>query len=294
MKKSLIIATLVFIALVALTIYSFMPKEVRIRATTTTSLYATGLLDYLSSKYEQNHKETVFDFIPVGSGEALRRAENGDACMVFVHAPSLEKQYIENGVLTEGHIFAYNYFIIAGPMDDPAGIRSAGSASEAFKLIYYAGDNGKAEFVSRGDNSGTHVKELYIWSLAGLDPKGKPWYLETGSGMAQTLLVANERQAYVLSDIGTYLKMKKEGNLPNLKILYSNSTELINIYSVYVVSTCPDNVREYTQSFISFILGEGQELIGQYGVNEYGQPLFNPADGKTEWLRQVWEQLANS
>jgi len=295
MKK--LIVVLIITALITISIIVahtlLQGKEVRVRVTTTTSLYATGLLDYLAKAFSKNNPNIVFDFIPVGSGEALRRAANGDACMVFVHAPSLEKQYILEGVITNRHIFAYNYFIVAGPDDDPAEIRNALNVVEAFKRIYVAGEEGKARFVSRGDNSGTHVKELSIWSLTGLDPHGKPWYLETGSGMAQTLLVANERRAYVLSDIGTFLKFKKEGKIPNLEILYTNDTELINIYSVYIVTSCTGVEKEAALEFMEFIISEGQELIAKYGVSEYGQRLFNPAKGEIEWLEEIWEQLSS-
>lgn len=295
MRKPIVV--LIIIALIAVSLvvaYTLLQgKEVRVRVTTTTSLYATGLLDYLAETFSKSNPNVVFDFIPVGSGEALRRAANGDACMVFVHAPSLEKQYILKGVITNRRIFAYNYFIVAGPNDDPAGVKNAPNVVEAFKRIYIAGEKGKAKFVSRGDNSGTHVKELSIWSLTGLDPHGKPWYLETGSGMAQTLLVANEEKAYVLSDIGTFLKLKKEGKIPNLEILYTNDTELINIYSVYIVTSCTGAEKEAALKFIGFIVSEGQELIAKYGVSEYGQRLFNPAKGKIEWLEEVWEQLSS-
>lgn len=294
--KKLAIA-LIIIALVVASIsvaYTLLQsREIRVRVTTTSSLYATGLLDYLAEVFSKNYPGVVFDFIPVGSGEALRRAANGDACMVFVHAPSLEKQYILRGVITNRHIFAYNYFIVAGPSNDPARIKNAPNVVEVFKRIYMAGEEGKAKFVSRGDNSGTHVKELSIWSLTGLDPHGKPWYLETGSGMAQTLLVANEEKAYVLSDIGTFLKFKKEGKILNLEILYTNDTELINIYSVYIVTSCTGAEREVALKFIEFVIGEGQGLIARYGISEYGQRLFNPAKGKAEWLEEVWEQLSS-
>ena len=293
MNKVVIISILIILVItISLAIYTSNPKEIRVRVITTTSLYATGLLDYLADEFRKDHPNTFFDFIPVGSGEALRRAENGDACMVFVHAPSLEKRYIEKNVIISRKIFAYNYFIIAGPIDGPADIRDSNSVVDAFKKIYEAGEEGKAKFISRGDNSGTHVKELSIWSLADLNPHGRPWYLETGSGMANTLLVANEEKAYVLSDIGTYLKLKKEGRLPDLEILYSNDTELINIYSIYIVSSCTGAEKQAAQEFAEFIINKGQELIANYGVKEYSQRLFNPAKDNIEWLEEVWEELS--
>ncbi|RLG82823.1 MAG: tungsten ABC transporter permease [Thermoprotei archaeon] len=295
MSKAVIVGILIILVItISLAIYSSNPKEIRVRVTTTTSLYATGLLEYLADEFRKEHSNTFFDFIPVGSGEALRRAENGDACMVFVHAPSLEKWYIEKGVINSRKIFAYNYFIIVGPIEDPADIRDSKSVINAFKKIYEAGEEGKAKFVSRGDYSGTHIKELSVWSQADLDPHGRPWYLETGSGMANTLLVANEEKAYALSDVGTYLKLKKEGKLSDLEILYSNDTELINIYSVYIVSLCTGAEKQAAQEFAEFVINGGQELIANYGTEEYGQRLFNPARDNIDWLEEVWEKLSKT
>ncbi|ABM80207.1 extracellular solute-binding protein [Hyperthermus butylicus] len=281
----------------AIVAYQLLPGKdtgnVRVRATTTTSLYATGLLEYLEQEFRKTHPKVEIDFIPVGSGEALRRAAQGDACIVFVHAPSLEKEYIEKGVIEDGRIFAYNYFIIVGPADDPAGVRRAVNAVDAFRRIYEAGEAGKAKFVSRGDNSGTHVKELSIWRMASLDPHGKKWYLEVGAGMADTLVRANELGAYTLSDIGTYLKLKKDGRIPNLEILYSNSMELINIYSVYLVKSCQGGERKAAEEFAEFLVTH-QDLIASYGVEKYGQPLFYPAEGHEDELARIWQQLAES
>jgi len=292
-RKPLVIGVILAAALVA-ALYMAMgggSEPVRVRVTTTTSLYATGLLDYLADRFKEKYPSVEIDFIAVGSGEALRRAERGDACMVFVHAPSLEKQYMEEGVITGHRIFAYNYFIVVGPPSDPANVKAAENAVDAFKRIYEAGEAGKAKFVSRGDNSGTHVKELSIWKLAGLDPRGRSWYLESGQGMSQTLVMASELGAYTLSDIGTYLKLKKDSKLPGIELLYSNSTELINIYSIYLVTSCTGGEREYAEKFAEFVYNN-QDLIGSYGVDRYGQPLFYPAEGHEEELQAAWEMLA--
>ncbi|HIP85118.1 MAG TPA: tungsten ABC transporter permease [Pyrodictium sp.] len=272
-------------------LYTSYGKIVRVRVTTTTSLYATGLLDYLADQFYREYPNVRIDFIAVGSGEALKRAAKGDACMVFVHAPSLEREYVEKGVLEQHRIIAYNFFVIVGPQDDPAGVRGARSATEVFMKIYVAGEEGKATFVSRGDYSGTHVKELSIWRFASLDPRGRPWYRESGAGMAQTLVMANELRAYTLSDIGTYLKLKKDGKLPNLEILYANSTELINIYSVYIVKSCAGEERKYAELFADFVYNN-QDLIGRYGVDKYGQPLFYPAKDKESDLYKIWLKLS--
>ncbi|HDI86047.1 MAG TPA: extracellular solute-binding protein [Candidatus Korarchaeota archaeon] len=264
-----------------------------LRVTTTTSLYATGLLDLLADEFQEKYPGVSVQFIPVGSGEALRRASLGDADAVTVHAPSLEAQYIEEGYLVDGRIFAYNHFIVVGPPEDPAGVSGADPV-EAMRRIYEAGERGEALFVSRGDNSGTHVKELSLWEAAGLDPRGRPWYIESGSGMSQTLMLANEKRAYTLSDIGTYLKMSEK--LPELTILLDRGEELINIYSVYVVN--PDKVPgvnyRLAKAFADFLSSkEVQDLIASYGTEEFGRPLFYPTRGDpTGELREAWERLA--
>ncbi len=266
--------------------------QVRVRVATTTSLYATGLLDYLAEEYRGVEPGVVVDYVAVGSGAALEIAARGDACAVFVHAPSLEKKYLEKGLIEEHRIIAYNYFVVVGPRDDPAGVRGAGSAVEAFEKIYAAGEEGRAVFVSRGDNSGTHVKELSLWRAAGLDPRGRPWYFETGSGMGETLVKANELRAYTLSDIGTYLKYKSLGRIPVLEILYTNSTELINIYSTYLSAKCTGPERRAAEGFLEFVYENQEKLIGGYGVEEYGQPLFYPAKPVEDKLWETWERLA--
>ncbi len=264
-----------------------------VRAATTTSLYQTGLLDALASAYRSWEPSVTIHFLPVGSGEALERAARGDACVVFVHAPSLEKEYIGKGAITMHRIIAFNYFVILGPPNDPAGVREARDPIDAFKRIYMAGERGEAVFVSRGDNSGTHVRELMLWSRAGLDPRGKPWYRETGQGMAETLVVASEMGAYTLSDIGTYLRLSKEGRIPGLTILYDGGSELINIYSVYLASPCGGAERRAAESLISFVSGPlGQEIIARFGVDKYGRPLFYKAEGNLTWLEEEWEKLA--
>ncbi len=290
--RTKIVASLAVALIIVASLLSLKGGPVRVRITTTTSLYATGLLDYLGDQFRKDHPNVELDFIAVGSGEALRRAKQGDACMVFVHAPSLERRYMEEGVITDGRIFAYNYFIIAGPPSDPAGVREAESPVDAFERIYEAGERGEASFASRGDNSGTHVKELSVWRAAGLDPKGRPWYLETGSGMGATLLVANEKGAYVLSDIGTFLKYSKDGKLPDLVILLEGGDELLNIYSVYLVPSCTGEEAKYARAFADFVVRDAQDLIARYGVSKYGQPLFYPAMGKLDWLRKRWQALA--
>jgi len=291
-RAGYVAAAAILAAVLLVAAYTMRPTKRILRVSTTTSLYATGLLDYLASKFEEKHGDIAVEFIPVGSGEALRRAAQGDVDMVFVHAPSLEKRYVEEGVLEGWRIIAYNYFVIVGPPSDPAGIRGLPPV-EAFKRIAEAGASGKALFISRGDNSGTHVKEMSLWRKAGVEPSGG-WYIESGTGMSETLLIASEKRAYTLSDIGTFLKLKAEGRI-DLVILVSGGDELLNIYSVYVVSPGVNGGANYeaARQFRDFVASpEGQRLIGEYGVDKYGQPLFYPAMGKEEWLHEMWVKLS--
>ncbi len=284
MKKPLLLAA-VIIAIVILGV-SLTRSGERLVVSTTTSLYDTGLLEALGQAYEEKTGIRVA-FIAQGSGQALETAARGDACAVIAHAPRLEREYIEQGAISHHVIIAYNYFVIVGPPGDPAGVSQAESAVDAFRRIYQAGEEGRALFVSRGDRSGTHVREMELWKLAGLDPRGRPWYIETGQGMANTLVIAGEKGAYTLSDIGTYLKVRPEG----LAILYTNSSELINIYSAYVSTACASN--KAAVDFVEWLAsGEAQEIIGSYGVEEYGRPLFYPARGMEDWLWREWSRLA--
>ena len=292
-RKILLISIVGVILASALLIHWFLLKrETKVlRVSTTTSLYATGLLDKLAEEFKKEHPNVVIQFIAVGSGEALRKASQGDADMVLVHAPGLEKEYMDKGVIIERKIFAYNYFIIVGPKDDPAGIRNLDPIT-AMKKIYMAGEKGLAIFVSRGDNSGTHERELLLWSMAGLNPEGKGWYKDTGSGMAQTLMVANNMPAYTLSDIGTFLKLKDK--LTQLDILVSKGDIMFNIYSVYIVAKSPN--RDLAREFINYLISsEGQKIIGNYGVKDFGQSLFYPASSKPKSeLIEAWKQLSKN
>ena len=294
MKTRWIAVALVVVAVVSLLyIYQNAHYENVLRITTATSLYTTGLLDKLADAFKQKHPNVLVQFIPVGSGEALRRAAQGDADMVLSHAPNLERRYLNDGTLKTGRIFAYNYFIIVGPGNDPAGITGM-EPLKAMAAIYTAGEEGKAKFVSRADNSGTHARELMLWSLAGINPSGKSWYLELGSDMAQTLMVANEKGAYTLSDIGTYLKFSSR--LSELKPLIDKGDVLLNIYSVYVVNPVkvPGVNVKLAEAFMEFILSEeGQRIIEEYGIAEYGKPFFNAArGGPTEKLNDAWKSMA--
>ena len=298
MKKFLMISIiLVTITTITTIIYVsvFGRETLRVlKVSTTTSLYVTGLLEKLSEEFRKEYPGVVIQFIAVGTGRALEIASRGDVDMVFVHAPSLEHKYIKRGILVDGRIIAYNYFVIVGPKDDPAGIKGLNSPVKALKRIYNAGVSGMTLFISRGDNSGTHIRELALWRRAGLNPIGQKWYIESGTGMSKTLMIANERKAYTLSDIGTYLKLKGEGILGRLEVLVDKGEDLINIYSAYIVN--PDKYRvdyKLAKLFLEFVSSKkGQKIIDEYGIRLFGRPLFYPAYGREDELKELWRVLS--
>ncbi|WP_300998911.1 substrate-binding domain-containing protein [Methanoculleus sp.] len=252
-----------------------------LRIATTTSLYDTGLLDELELMYENTSGVDV-QITAQGTGQSLDTARRGDVDLVLVHAPSLEQQFIDEGYGINQRCFAYNNFIIVGPESDPAGIANM-TPEEAFRTIYVAGTNETpgVVFVSRGDESGTHTREQQIWEAAGynytqdIQDSGN-WYLETGSGMGETLTIANQREGYTLSDIGTYLAFQDQLNLVQL---VTEGDQLLNRYSAIAVN--PESVQgvniDEANNFIDWLISdETKEYIGNYGVEEYGQPLFVP------------------
>jgi tungstate transport system substrate-binding protein len=241
---------------------------------TTTSTYDSGLLDPLAERFKQETGVTV-KIIAVGSGAALEMAARGDADAVLSHAPGAEKQYVESEDLAYGQLVMHNDFIILGPSDDPAGVKFAGTLAEALGAIALTGP-----FISRGDDSGTHNKELELWQAAGIDPDTVRQREETGQGMGASLNIADQKRAYILADRGTYLALRQ--NL-SLEVLYEGDGRLLNIYHVYVVN--PARHRkvkgEQARAFVDFLVKpETQAFIGQFGVDRYGEALFTPDAGK--------------
>ena len=282
------------LAVLIVGIYFYTHRASReLRIATTTSLYNTGLLDFIVDKFNDIYPEVEVKILALGSGAALETAARGDADLVIVHAPSLERKYIDMGVLIRHKILTYNYFVLVGPSNDPAEVRNADSIIEAFRRIYSTGSKGKAVFISRGDNSGTHVKELSIWKMAGIEPGGD-WYIESGSGMAQTLVIADEKNGYTLSDIGTYVYLKENGRINNLEILYSNDEMLINIYSIYIVN--PDRFKDINYDdaklFYEFVLKNIGNILYEYN-NRFPVTLFHPIyESDIEWLEGKWLEMA--
>jgi len=243
---------------------------------TTTSTQDSGLLDVLVPLFEKQTGYSV-KTVSVGTGQALAQAAKGDADVVLVHAPSLEKKYVADGKLLNRRLVMYNDFVIIGPKEDPAKIKSAKTALAALKLI----EQSKSPFVSRGDNSGTHNLEKTLWKEAGIQPKGD-WYIEAGQGMGATLNIANERNAYTITDRGTLLALRNRVNLP---ILVEGDKALLNIYSVMEVNPANGPRINVTggKAFADFMVApQTQNVIKNFGVEKFGQSLFVPVAGKKE------------
>lgn len=243
---------------------------------TTTSTQDSGLLDVLVPAFEDEHDITV-KVIAVGTGAALEMAASGDADAVLAHALSLELEYVESGDLTEGQLVMHNDFVIVGPAGDPAGANAAADLNAAMAAIAETGP-----FISRGDESGTNNKELSLWSAAEVDPANVNQREETGQGMGATLNVANEKQAYTLTDRATWLALRE--NLGELDIVFEGAGPLLNIYHSYIVDpekhsgANADAAREWNTWLVS---EEAQAIIETFGVEEYGEPLFVPDAGKS-------------
>lgn len=251
----------------------------RFRVATTTSLYDTGLWALLEPLFEDKY-DVEMDILYAGTGKALEYGTRGDADAVVVHAKASEEKFISDGYGIQRYPFAYNYFLVVGPASDPAGIKGM-APEDAFRRLI---DQGKADpasvkFVSRGDESGTHVKEKAVWKSAGYAyedvQKSGGWYIEAGTGMGPTLVMAKEKSAYTLSDIGTYLAFKKD---LGLEVMVEEGDILLNVYSVIAVNPEKASVNSaMADNLIKYLLSdEVQDLIGKYGAKEYGRSLFEP------------------
>ncbi len=259
------------VALVAVGVYVSLPRGYILMATTT-STRDTGLLPYLLPAFTA---DTGIDvrYTAVGTGQALDAGRRGDVDVVMVHAPSLEAQFLAAGDGLCRNAIMYNRFVIVGPSADPADVRNATSAEDAFHRIY----NTSARFESRADNSGTYNKELALWAAGGLNASSfGAWYEKTDQGMGATLTIANERDAYTLSDDGTWYAL--EGGLPYLSLLYhADEPVLRNQYSVIPVNPAahPAVLAEKAVAFARWLVGaRGQSLIAAFAVN--GHAIFTP------------------
>jgi tungstate transport system substrate-binding protein len=252
------------------------PTNPQIILATTTSTQDSGLLDFLLPDF-QDQSGYLVKTIAVGTGKALKMAEDGNADVLLVHAPSAEKELVEQGVGVERQLIMHNDFVITGPPDDPAKISGMIFATEALMKIM----NSNSIFVSRGDDSGTHKKELAFWHELEENPQGD-WYLESGQGMGATLRIASEKVGYTLTDRATFLANQ---DLIESRVHVEGDSRLLNVYHVIVVNPqkWPEVNYPGAQDFAAFLLtADTQTKIGGFGLDRFGQPLFTPDAGKTE------------
>jgi len=255
-----------------------VPANPTLILATTTSTQDSGLLDVLVPMF-QDQTGFVVQTIAVGTGAALKMGEEGNADVLLVHAPAAEKALMEAGFGKDRFLVMHNDFIIVGPAADPAGIKGM-AVVDAYKAIVETG----SAFVTRGDDSGTHKAELTLWNKAGLDPAtfSPDFYISSGQGMGASLTIASEKGAYIFTDRATYLATKT--NL-DLEILVEGDPSLLNVYHVITVNTekWPKANYEGALAFANFMTDPAtQEIIGEFGVDKYGEPLFFPDADKTD------------
>ncbi|CAA9376570.1 MAG: Tungstate ABC transporter, substrate-binding protein [uncultured Nocardioides sp.] len=233
---------------------------------TTTSTQDSGLLDEILPDFEED-SGCVPKAVAVGSGEAMEMGEKGDADVLLVHSPDAEEQFMADGHGVNREPVMHNDFVVVGPPSDPAKVADADDAAQALKRIAQQ----EAGFASRGDDSGTHAKELELWEEAGIEPTGD-WYLETGQGMGETLTIANQKQVYTLADRGTFLATSSLES----EIAFEGSEDLLNRYHVIVVDGEGLNT-DCAEKFSEWVISPAvQDRIAEFGTDEYGEPLFVP------------------
>ncbi len=255
-------------AIAAAFMFGCQAKPEVVRLATTTSVQDTGLLDVVAEAFQKDGKYKL-QAIAVGSGQAMQLGKTGEADILWVHSPDDEKQFVEEGFGIDRTTFLHNDFVLLGPAADPAKVKGVKKAADAFKKIAAA----KALFVSRGDKSGTHKKELKIWDAAKVKPAGDK-YIEAGQGMAATLTLANEKNAYTLADRSTYLSMKDK---LGLVIVCEGDEALLNRYSLILVNPAkfPKVNAAGARAFFDFVLSApAKELIERFGRDKYGKQLF--------------------
>ena len=239
-----------------------------IRVSTTTSVNDSGLLPYLLPVFEEATGYTV-EVQSAGTGAAIQKAKDGNADLILVHAKASEEEFIAEGYGVERLPFMYNYFVIVGPADDPAGIKDSTNAAEAFDKI----EDAEANFISRGDDSGTHKAELKIWG-DDIPEADDEWYISAGQGMGACLTMASEKGAYCLTDKATFLSNKAD---LDLEIILAEGDDMMNTYSL--IECNPEKLEgintDGAKAFIGWMLSdEASALIAEYGTEQYGEALF--------------------
>lgn len=246
------------------------PELKPLKLATTTSTDDSGLLDYLLPEFQKDTNYQV-QVIAVGTGQAIEMGEAGDVDVILVHSRAAEDKFVEDGFGVDRRDVMYNDFLVIGPAEDPAGIKGSTDAIAAFKAMAEK----QAVFVSRGDDSGTHKKELTVWKKAEIEPKGD-WYIEAGQGMGDTFRMADEKKAYTLIDRATYLALKDKYQL---ETMVEGDEALFNPYGVIPLNPekFPNIDFEGATAFAEWLTSEkGQKMIGEFGMEEYGQALFIP------------------
>lgn len=288
MKKRRILLTIVFVLMLSLVFTACSSNqqsntdvkpvpEVKkeLILATTTSTQDSGLLDYLLPVFEAD-TGIVAKVVAVGTGQAIKMGEDGEADVLLVHAKASEEEFVKAGHGIERFDVMYNDFVLIGPKDDMS-VKNA-SEQKALKALQYINDN-KVKFISRGDDSGTHKAELKLWKELNVEPSGD-WYISAGKGMGAVIQMADEMKAYTYTDRATYLSMKDK---IDLEIIVQGDKYLFNQYGVIAVNPNKNDKinKEGAQAFVDWILSEKvQKLIGQYGVDKYGQALFTPNAAK--------------
>lgn len=284
--KLFVFIVVLVIILIGLGSYSYFNTRITTKqhliVSTTTSLYETGLLDILKVEFEKQHPSINVSFISQGTGLAIQTAMRGDADMILVHDPDRELKFLQDGYGVNRKVVAYNFFVIAGPSSDPANVKGL-PPKEALIKIKEAGEVNSAIWVSRGDDSGTHSKEKQIWKAVGFDTtdlRTMDWYLEAGTGMTATLRLTDEKEAYTLVDLGSYLNNYVNENI-KLEIIVDAGKDTLNVYSVIANNPKKPEVSssnfDASMKFIDFLVSdEIQQILSDFGKDNFGKPLFNP------------------